>query len=211
MRRFRAIVVALCVAALPGCALLRPSSLPTTAPDAALLARWDAHTARISTIDAFTVRGRAAASAIGFKADLRWKQEADGRFAMRVAGPFGARAAELSGDAQSVQVRVGDEPPRATTDPEAWLHKALGAPLPVRGLRWWALGLPSPHSHYDMLLDPEGRALRIEQDGWALDFPDYRATAGYMLPRRIDARHGDTRVIVLADHWSGLPDSQEPR
>ena len=204
MKPIHAIAVGLCAVALSGCAVLRNPVTGTTAPSPTLLAAWQAHAEDVSQIESFTVLGRAASSAIGFKADLRWKQKVDGSFEMRVAGPFGARAAELSGDLDQVQVRIGDEPKESTADPEAWLRKALGVPLPVAGLRWWALGLPAPNSHYDMLLNQDGRALRIIQNGWELDFPDYRDAGPYTLPRRIDARNGDTRVIVLADRWAGL-------
>lgn len=201
----RALAVAICATAISGCALLGPQPIPTKAPSRELLAAWAEHSQQVSTIKSFTVLGRAASSAIGFKADLRWKQDPDGSFAMRVAGPFGARAAQLSGTREQVLVRIGDEQSESTTDPEIWLQAKLGVRLPVGGLRWWALGLPSPESRYDMLLNPQGQALRIVQDGWELDYPEYRDSGGYSLPRRIEARNGDTRVIVLADRWRGLP------
>lgn len=204
MSAARAIAVALCAAAISGCALFRPAPVGTAAPSPRLLAAWQSHAQLVSSVESFTVLGRAASSAIGFKADLRWKQNPDGSFAMRVAGPFGARAARLSGTRDAVVVRVGQEQAESTRDPEAWLEQALGVRLPVAGLRWWALGLPSPDSHYDLLLNPDGRALRIVQDGWELDYPDYREAEQFTLPRKIVARNGETRLIVLADRWLGL-------
>lgn len=201
----RLLILAALLAALPGCALLRPQ--PGTAPaNTAQQAAWQERVARITPIDRFTMQGRVAGGALGFKADLRWKQHADGRFEMRVAGPFGARAAELAGDALQVTVRTGHDAATVTTDPEAWLEQALGVRLPVRGLRWWVLGLPAPDSAHDILLDPvNGRALRIAQNGWELSYLEYRNADSLDLPRRIEARNGDTRVLVLADRWSQLP------
>lgn len=194
-----------CIFLLPGCALLRPQVDPGPA-SAAQSAAWQERVALLSPIDRFVLQGRVASGALGFKADLRWKQHPDGRFEMRVAGPFGARAAELAGDAQVVRVRTGDDATTVTTDPEVWLEQALGVRLPVRGLRWWALGLPAPGSHSDVLIDPAtGRALRIVQSGWELDYAEYRVADSRDLPRRIEARNGDTRVLVLADQWSELP------
>lgn len=200
----RLIALALCAVWLAGCASKGPLGVDTRPPDAELLARWQARAAQLAPVDGFTVRGRVAASAIGFKADLLWRQRPDGRFDMRVAGPFGAGAARLSGNRDQVRVRSGNEEEEITTEPEAWLQQRLGVRLPVAGLRWWALGLPAPDSHFDLLLDPAGRAQRIVQDGWVLDYPDYRAVESMELPRRIEARNGDTRVIVLADAWSNL-------
>ena len=201
----RLLILAATLAALPGCALLRPQ--PGSAPASAeQQAAWQERVALLSPIDRFTLTGRVASGALGFKADLRWKQHPDGRFEMRVAGPFGARAAELAGDSQQVTVRTGDKGNLVvTTDPEAWLEQELGVRLPVTGLRWWALGLPAPDSQHQILLDPaHGRALRIVQNGWELDYVEYRAASTLDLPRRIEARNGDTRVLVLADAWSGL-------
>lgn len=192
-------------AVLSGCALLRPQISGTEPPSQALLAKWQARVAQLAPVSSFTVSGRIASGAIGFKADLRWKQHKNGQFQMRIAGPFGARATVLEGNQYLVSVRNGQEASRTTTDPEAWLEEALGVRLPVTGLRWWALGLPAPDTHYDMLLDPQGRALRIIQNGWQLDYPDYRAAGRFDLPRRIEARSGDTRILVLADAWSKLP------
>ncbi|TDU24317.1 outer membrane lipoprotein LolB [Panacagrimonas perspica] len=206
----RLILIAALIAALSGCALLRPKTEGTPA-DVAQSAAWQQRIALLSPIDRFVLQGRVASGALGFKADLRWKQHPAGRFEMRVAGPFGARAAELAGDTQEVRVRTGDDATTVTTDPEAWLEKALGVRLPVSGLRWWALGLPAPESHSDVLIDPaSGRALRIVQNGWELDYVEYRVADSLDLPRRIEARNGDTRVLVLADQWSQLPPLMNP-
>jgi outer membrane lipoprotein LolB len=208
----RLILIAALIAVLSGCALVRPreAELPGQPIDGPQAPAWQARVAQLSPIDRFVLTGRVASGALGFKADMRWKQYPDGRFEMRVAGPFGARAAELSGDATEVRVRTGDEDqPVVTTDPEAWLEQALGVRLPVRGLRWWALGLPAPNARSEVRLDPEtGRAMRNAQNGWELDYIEYRAASesgGPDLPRRIEARNGDTRVLVLADQWSQLP------
>lgn len=206
----RLILIAALMAALSGCALLRPrDALPGEPVDGPQAAAWHARVASLAPIDRFVLTGRVASGALGFKADMRWKQHADGHFELRLAGPFGARAAELVGDATQVRVRTGDDQPVVTTDPEAWLQHALGVRLPVSGLRWWALGLPQPDARSDVRLDPQtGRALRIVQNGWELDYVEYRAAsqgAGPDLPRRIEARNGDTQVLVLADQWSQLP------
>jgi outer membrane lipoprotein LolB len=200
MRRFAA--TAALLAALSGCAPLaqRPAAPPVSA---AQQQAWTQRQQQLAHVDHFTVIGRVASSALGFKADLRWKQNPDGTFAMRVAGPFGARAAELSGDPSYVQVRTGEDT-TFTTDPEAWLAQAIGCRIPVLGLRWWALGLPSPGRTDDLVLDRDGRAAFIRQNGWELAYTEYAAAEGFDLPRRIEAKSGDTRVLLIADRWSDV-------
>ncbi|MGQ0620795.1 MAG: lipoprotein insertase outer membrane protein LolB [Panacagrimonas sp.] len=201
-------VIAALVAVLSGCASLPGSGSAPASPDQ--LKAWEARSENLARIDRFVVNGRVASGALGFKADLRWKQLPDGRFELRVAGPFGARAAELSGDIREVRVRTGNDAVTTTADPEAWLEQALGCRLPVRGLRWWALGLPDPQSRYDLLLDANGRATHIAQNDWMLDYIEYRMVDGVDLPRRIEARNGDTRVTLLADRWSDMAPSLPP-
>ncbi|HKY90584.1 MAG TPA: lipoprotein insertase outer membrane protein LolB [Nevskiaceae bacterium] len=200
MKRWPAIAALL--AALSGCAPLaqRPDAPPV---NPAQQQAWQQRSERLAQVDRFTVTGRVASSALGFKADLRWKQNPDGTFAMRVAGPFGARAAELSGDPSWVQVRTGDDT-TYTADPEAWLAQAIGCRIPVIGLRWWALGLPSPGTTDDLVLDASGRAAFIRQNGWELAYTEYAAADGLDLPRRIEAKSGDTRVLLIADRWTDL-------
>lgn len=206
----RRLLIAALLAAICGCAQM-PGPGASRAPlSAGQQAAWAERSARLARIDQFVVTGRVASGAIGFKADLRWKQRPDGRFELRVAGPFGARAAELSGDAYSVRVRTGDDPATLTADPEAWLEQALGCRLPVRGLRWWALGLPDPQARFDLLIDAQGRPTRLAQHDWQLDYLEYRLVDGVELPRRIEARNGDTRVTLLADRWSELPPTPSP-
>ena len=203
----RALILAASLAVLPGCALLRSQSgdFPDGVASPKVQAQWNMRINELHHLDQFVLQGRIASGALGFKADLRWKQMRGGRFELRLSGPFGAGAAELSGDARRVQVRTGDDAPAVTANPEAWLEEALGVRLPVSGLRWWVMGLPAPGQAKQVQLDSAGRALRIVQNGWELDYPEYRRSGDIDLPRRIEARNGDTRVLVLADTWGGLP------
>lgn len=202
------LILAVMVTSLSGCALFRPQ--PAEVPQsAASRAAWNERVARLQTVHQFTLQGRVASGALGFKADLRWKQFDDGRFEMRLAGPFGAGAAELAGDAHYVRVRTGDTT-STTTDPEGWLQQALGVRLPVTGLRWWVLGVPAPDTEHQLVLDASGRASRIVQNGWELSYPEYSTLTPLDLPRRIEASNGDTRVLVLADTWSGMQPASSP-
>lgn len=206
-----AVAAAALLAALSGCAVQQPRG-EGPQPSQQQLSAWSSRSARLETLEPFEVAGRVASSALGFKADLRWKQEADGRFRLRVAGPFGARAAELVGDARQVMVRSGDDPGVIATDPELWLEQALGARIPVNGLRWWARGLPAPDAENSVEIDTNGRATRIVQSGWDLSYVVYLVHHGMHLPRRIEASNGDTRVVLVIDRWSApgatLPDAQ---
>jgi outer membrane lipoprotein LolB len=195
----RAGVAALLAAALAGCASLFPRAPAPEVPPEVSQALWQQHRKQLAKIGDFALNGRIASGMLG-RADLYWKQQANGRFSMRVSGPLGVGAAELSGNARQVRVRTaqGEE---FTTDPEAWLQQQFGWSLPVRGLRWWALGLPAPGIRYQLELDAEGRAARIVQNGWDLSYTEYQEVDGIVLPKRVEAVNGENEVRLLADRW----------
>ena len=61
--------LAVLIAILPGCALMHPGDAGM-APSAEQAAAWEQRVALLSPIDRFTLQGRVASGALGFKADL---------------------------------------------------------------------------------------------------------------------------------------------
>lgn len=138
------------------------------------------------------------------KGDLRWRQLPQDRFELRVTGPFGIGALELRGDAQSVEVR-SKEGVFQTTDPEGWLRERYGWSLPIAGLRYWALGVPAPGIPATLDFDTLGRAARLQQGGWSIDYAEYADASALSLPRRFDADNQQVRLRLLIDRWEQAP------
>lgn len=189
---------------LAGCASLAPVPSPE---DEGLTALWAEHQARLVPLSAFALEGRAAGSGLaGAKVDLQFRQQADGRFSMRVSGPFGAGAASLAGNEHTVEVR-SREGSFVTDDPQAWLQERSGWSLPLRRLRWWLVGLPAPDGGtVRVQFDAEGRARTLEQDGWLLNYADYQTVAQWVLPRRLEARQGERQLRIVVDRWDIAPE-----
>ncbi|WP_428309419.1 lipoprotein insertase outer membrane protein LolB [Hydrocarboniphaga sp.] len=171
---------------------------------AAREAAWRLHQNSLVAIDHFLMNGRVTSAELALRADLRWNQGADGHFELRLAGPFGAGAVELRGDAQGVEVRNSDGV-QYTRDPEAWIRARYGWTLPIAGLRYWALGLPIPQAPSQHQLDADGRLDTLTQNGWLLRYTEYRAQNGYDLPRRFEANNGRVTLKLLIDTWDELP------
>lgn len=181
---------------LGGCAMLGRHSAESELA-------WQARQARLKPVEQFTVQARVSSGFFGTKADLHWRQRSDG-FDMRVAGPFGTGAVQISGDAQSViLVRTAKES-FSTREPERLLQERLGWTFPVSRLRWWALGLPAPGSDFRVELDERGRAMVLEQDGWTLEFEEYRPAGALELPRRFELASGEVKIKAVIHHWSDL-------
>lgn len=167
--------------------------------------RWEARSAGLQHVDRFLMQARGAyGRVLPVKADLRWQQNADGSFELRVAGPFGIGATTVSGTLDDVIVRNSKGTYRSN-DPEGWIESRMGWTLPLAGLRYWMLGLPSPYSEADIELNPQGQIINLQQDGWRLDYSEYQRAGGYDLPRKFEVANDDVRLKVVVDAWSDLP------
>ena len=185
---------------LGGCAGMGLKNEPKTAED-----HWEARSAQLEKIDHFLMQARGSYGRLmPVKADLRWQQNADGTFELRVAGPFGVGATTVSGTPDNVQVRIKSGTYQSN-NPEQWIQDKMGWTLPLGGLRFWILGMPSPHSDADIDLDREGRVLTLEQDGWTLTYIEYQSSGGLQLPRKFEVSNKDVKLKVVVDSWADLP------
>lgn len=191
------------VLALGGCRTL-PPAVPAVgdgvAPDAAFAARQ----AQLATLDAWTLRGRTAISAHGqgWNGTVHWDQRADG-LDLRFIAPLGAGTVRITGSPGAMRVQGSDGTDFMSDDVDADLEHWLGAPVPVAALRWWVLGVPTPGDPVTALeLDVAGRALGIEQGGWAIEYPRYAAHDGTVVPAVVVATRDGTRVRMVIDRWN---------
>lgn len=200
MRASRLVAAALFAALSVGCA---PTATvrPTTGDGGRA---WQLHRVETEAISHFNLQGRAAGSGLGVRADLRWQQQTDGRFEIRLSGPFGAGAFAITGTPAQVEIRSKDGV-ETTKNPERWLQERAGWTFPIRKLRWWALGLPAPGSKAQTDFDEQGRLARLQQDGWTLDYLEYQDAQGYTLPRRFEAVNPQISLKLVIDRWDDLP------
>lgn len=187
---------------LGGCTLFAPQPEEPSVSDAQMRASWQQHRQKLIQVRAFTVDGRAANS-LGIRADLHWQQFRDGRYEARIAGPLGMGATEISGDQRRVQVRSA-QGVEVSDNPEAWMAERVGWTLPLRGLRWWALGLPAPGVPAQIELDAQGQLSTLSQSGWTLSYLEYAEVDGLSLPRRLEASNDEVRVKLLFDRWQDV-------
>ncbi|TBR73603.1 MAG: outer membrane lipoprotein LolB [Nevskiaceae bacterium] len=190
---------------LGGCASIPRPGIPAATAPTAVATAWQAHRARLSAIDAFTLDARIAASGnFGVTGSLHWVQHGD-TFNVHFAGPLGAGVVDLIGNPGFVLIRSGDQQ-YATTDPEHFLLKQFGWTLPLQGLRYWALGLPAPErttpGTSSITLDDDGTLRTLRQGGWDIDYPQYQAVASHRLPRKITMQGSKTQLRIVADRWT---------
>lgn len=195
---------------LAGCATTAPSGVPYTQASSALSTLWHKHQAAVGSIIAFTLNARVATQgSFGITGDLRWHEQ-NGQFQIHFSGPFGAGAVEIAGDPYVVQIRSGDKR-YVTSHPRAFLLKQFGWTLPLKGLRYWALGLPAPDRAgtppAKLTLDDRGRLRSLTQDGWTINYLSYQTTGqdeSYPLPHKLVMHGQTTEFRIVIDRWQGL-------
>ena len=208
MSLYRWVTFTTLLALLTSCATTMPPRNPENQKTAEQ--QWAQRRTDLSHLNRFLMSSRLAyGKVLGVKADMRWQQNADGSFDMRISGPFGVGAATLTGDRQHVLVRTR-EGDYDTTDPEQWLTEHMGWTLPLNGLRYWALGLPAPQSEAAIELNIKGQVVVLEQDGWRLEYSEYQSKDSYDLPRKFEATNPTVKLKVVVDEWSDLPTLQRP-
>jgi outer membrane lipoprotein LolB len=197
--RMRAFVAALFVlGVLTGCITPR-QGLPA-------LTRTDAE-ARLATLAGFRFEGRAAIRQgdKGVQATLTWVQQgADAK--LRLSGPFGAGAMRVALEGEVLSIEDSRGTRLVGPDAEETLADQIGFSPPISTLRWWLLGLPAPDSLAQLVRDEAGRLTRLLQDGWQVDYLEYRdeplAQGVTAMPRRLRATRDLLDLRLVIDRWN---------
>ena len=175
-----------------GCATLPP-------PPAAA---WPERRSALQSVPGFSLRGRVAvaASGNGFSAGLRWSQRGE-EATVDLAAPAGLGAAHIERSQRGLSFTTSRGLQLENDAASDAMQRELGFEPPLGSLRYWLLGVDDPALPAQETLDDEQRLARMQQDGWTVDYQDYRAAGGHWLPRRITLRRESVRVRVLVQYW----------
>lgn len=120
-----------------------------------------------------------------------------------VANPLGVGIAEIDSGPDGARLRTADGRTREAPDPDILLEEITGQRLPVRRLPQWLLGQGGDAGR--LTHDGEGRALRLEEAGWQVDFsygdggPDAPPAAVVL------SRPGEIELRLRIEEWRALP------
>lgn len=194
----RAALAAFALLALSGCALRPVAELPLLLPS-----DWAARRDILQQRPDFALRGRVAVAAgeQGFSASLRWIQHGE-RAQIRLDGPLGLGALEIENSAGALIVTTGRGDRLDGEAARLELERQLGVALPLDSLRYWVQGLPSPSSPATESLEADRpRLVRLEQQGWTVDYTEYQPAPSEHRPRRLVAKGPAARVRLLIESW----------
>ncbi len=193
----RGIVIGTLALALAACATAPPK--PLGAPNKPA---WHRRRAKLARLSDWRLSGRIGVvnGDQGGSGSLIWTEHAP-RFSMTFSGPFGVGGFKLYGTPSGLFVDTGDKK-FYTADPADYLARRLGGPIPVRSLRYWALGMPAPSKSADVRVDEDGLLRRLVQNGWTIRYDRFSQASGFTLPVRLKASRGQVKIKLVIDNWS---------
>jgi len=138
---------------------------------------------------------------------IRWQRQREGRFMILLEAPFGQGVFRIDSSETGVyRLSLPDGQSFVSTTAEALLEDAVGWSLPISGLDFWIRGLPHPQTAYSRRLDSNGRARSIRQDGWDIEYQEYKpAPDGPQLPRRMRLVGDTVTLKLVVEHWQPPP------
>jgi outer membrane lipoprotein LolB len=138
----------------------------------------------------------------GWHANLEWVQQGS-TYELGLSGPLNQGRLEIAGGPRGVTARGSDGSIVSADDAETLLTEQMGWSLPVRGMRYWVLGVPDPSQPVvSMALDELGRLATLEQAGWVIRYPSYLEGEGLDLPHKIRLDSTRVNVRMVIDEWT---------
>ena len=194
--RSRRECIVLAAAMLAGCAVR-----PEFGPDS--LSQWKGRRRRLAALGAYSFAGRLAFRTSGeaLNARIQWRQDGE-EFRIRLGGMLGEAAVELRGGAAGVELRGRDGVHRADS-PEELLLEHTGWSFPLRGLRYWVLGISTPGAAVEALeIDHQGRPAHLVQSGWRIVYRRYTSVQDISLPERLDLDRAGLEARLVVGRWT---------
>lgn len=181
------------------------STLPTPKPiTPAMQALWQTNQSQLQTIQQWQINGRIAITTPdeNWIANVYWQQQGD-FYRLQFHIPPGQSVMALNGNSSTVTLRTSDDQTFVAQDPDELIQKVLKLMIPVKGLRFWILGIPTPNSistHYQ--LDDTAHLSFFQQDGWNIEYKRYQDVANTRLPDKITLQNDKFKVKIAISEWN---------
>ena len=201
-------IVLLCALSLFGCATHNQNmgSKPA-ATSANPQAAWAQRQQTFARMQQWRLQGRVGLQLRNdsWSFGLDWMQKANNQYQMAINNPLtGSLMATVLQNGQNVTLKAADGKVYQDTDAERLLARQLRLNFPLKNMRYWARGIPSPDSPVEAVkLDAYGRPTRLQQAGWVIDYPAYKGNDANALPDKIQLEKASEQVKakVVAKQW----------
>ena len=189
----------LALALLAGCATVKPGSVDLAARNERYLDRRQA----IEAVTSWSLEGRLAVrdENDGGSGYFSWKQS-DESTRMDFHGAMGRGAWRLVADAQGAVLELSDGSSYRASTVDELVRSRLGWLIPIDALASWVKGIAAPGDEADRELDEAGKLLRLQQQGWVIDYGRYQVVDRVSLPSKMTARQQQRYVKLAVKNWS---------
>ncbi|WP_116368538.1 lipoprotein insertase outer membrane protein LolB [Parahaliea mediterranea] len=190
----RRLILPLLLALLAGCSTVPPSPPGEQG--------WQQHLARLGALEQWQARGKLALrnGEQAETASLLWRQRGE-QSELQLSGPLGMASTQVLADGERLEVRRGDEIRILDISTPEAVRESTGWDIPVAALPFWLRGIPQPNAATEALRLDNQRLSHLQQQGWQVEFFDYRRFDNYDLPTRLNLRRGDTSARLLIRDW----------
>lgn len=164
---------------------------------------WEQRRTRLQQFDNYAFQGRLAAAINndGFNASLQWQQRST-RSEIDLRAPLGFGSVHIEREPARITLQTSRGEKLDGEVALASLTTRLGFALPLDSLRYWVLGVPDPQRPAVETPSVDARYLvALEQDGWRVQYEEYRDSAGLPMPRRVQLTRADARLRLIIDKW----------
>lgn len=115
---------------------------------------------------------------------------------MKITGPLGQGAIIIKLKDNKVLIDRGQGDVISSDEPEKFISHELGAFVPLKSLRYWAVGVPELGKDFYEI--GEG----FSQDGWLVEYKQMQTIEGSgEMPQKISVTNGQVKLKLYVDDW----------
>lgn len=163
---------------------------------------WLKHKSEIDNINQWQISGRFVAQNESeyWNGNIQWLQNND-QYSIVVSGPLSSGSFSLEGDSNYSTLKLAKDKTYEAIDPEELLENYIGLRLPVKNLRYWIVGSPSPLNNSRIILNDDGLLGQLSQLGWDISFKNYAKINNTLLPKKIFLENDEYDVRLVIQNW----------
>lgn len=135
----------------------------------------------------------------GFSGNLRWRHGSE-EDEILLLSPLGQAVARIERNAGGVILETPDARHEAE-DAAELTGRVLGWRLPLTGLQYWVTGHAAPDGTASVVRDEAMNTSQLHQQGWEIEYRDYRQEGRHVLPTRIVMRNATLELRLVVDEW----------
>lgn len=161
------------------------------------------HLQQLAGIEQFSIQGRIGVqtNSKGFSGSLQWQHNRNSDD-INLFSPLGSQVANIRKTPDQVILKDASGKQFSAIDAETLTQQTLGWKLPLKGLTDWAIGRPAQSPIQSSSWNEQGQLIRLEQDGWNIEYDNYQQQGAYILPGKIYLKSDKLNLKLLVEKWN---------